>query len=122
MFKNHEFFLFPVPRSLFPLNELKAIAAQLNASATDKRSKESWVSAILSAQPQPVELPKEVKSVTCTDCPRFQPHADGTDKGWCCLFDRFARDRHEITQDCINTIEGDEQADYKKREEGTGNS
>jgi hypothetical protein len=36
------------------LADLKAIASQLNATATDKRSKESWVNAILSAQPQPI--------------------------------------------------------------------
>ncbi|BDA74345.1 hypothetical protein CAL7716_085110 [Calothrix sp. PCC 7716] len=48
--------------------------------------------------------------VTCASCPYFQAHNDGTNKGWCGLFDHFARATHEQTQDCINTIR-DEQAE-----------
>lgn len=95
------------------LSDLKAIALTWSAIATDKRSKESWISAILLAQPQSVKPLEEVKPVaTCADCPRFQSHADATDKGWCCLFDRFAREHHTMTQDCINNIESLSQADY----------
>jgi len=46
---------------------------------------------------------------TCATCPFYQSHQDGTDKGWCGLFNAFARENHAITQDCINTI-ADEQA------------
>jgi hypothetical protein len=94
------------------LADLKAIALQFNASAADKRSKQSWVDAILAAQPTAIKPLEEVKpAATCADCPKFRPHTDGTDKGWCCLFDRFAREHHAMTQDCINTIEV-EQDDY----------
>lgn len=46
---------------------------------------------------------------TCVDCPYYSARNDGTDKGWCKLFDIFARETHQQTQDCINTI-ADEQA------------
>lgn len=93
------------------LIELKAIALQFNAIAKDKRSKESWVEAIIATQPHPVKS-VEPPTPTCADCPHFQAHNDGTDKGWCCLFDRFARDRHQLTQDCINSFKEDvEQVD-----------
>lgn len=42
--------------------------------------------------------------VTCASCPYFQAHNDGTNKGWCGLFDHFARATHQQTQDCVNTI------------------
>jgi frataxin-like iron-binding protein CyaY len=42
---------------------------------------------------------------TCATCPYFQSHNDGTNKGWCKLFNRFARETHQLTQDCTNTIE-----------------
>ena len=51
----------------------------------------------------------EAQPTTCADCPYFQSHQDGTNKGWCKLFDIFARETHQQTQDCINTI-ADEQA------------
>lgn len=54
------------------------------------------------------EQPSNQK-VTCANCPYFQPHNDGTNKGWCGLFDHFARLDHAQTQDCVNTIR-DEQA------------
>ncbi len=50
-----------------------------------------------------------VGSKTCATCPYYQGRNDGTDKGWCGLFDVFARENHVVTQDCINTIT-DEQA------------
>ena len=46
---------------------------------------------------------------TCATCPYYAPRNDGTDKGWCGLFNVFARESHATTQDCINTI-ADEQA------------
>lgn len=51
----------------------------------------------------------ETQATTCASCPYFQPHNDGTNKGWCGLFDHFARLDHAQTQDCVNTIR-DEQA------------
>jgi hypothetical protein len=45
---------------------------------------------------------------TCATCPYFQPHNDGTNKGWCQLFNHFAKSVHQQTQDCVNTI-ADEQ-------------
>lgn len=44
----------------------------------------------------------------CATCPYFQPHNDGTNKGWCNLFNHFARESHQQTQDCVNNI-SDEQ-------------
>ncbi len=41
---------------------------------------------------------------TCADCPYYVSRRDGTDKGWCNLFNAFARSAHQETQDCINTI------------------
>lgn len=49
-----------------------------------------------------IALEPQVK--TCADCPYFQPHNDGTNNGWCNLFDHFAKLSHQQTQDCINTI------------------
>lgn len=89
------------------LEELKAIAPGLGAVAQDKRSKQSWIDAIVAKQPQKVK--QEIK--TCADCQNFKSHNDGTNKGWCCLFDRFARESHTITQDCINSSEEVEQVD-----------
>lgn len=53
---------------------------------------------------------------TCANCPYFQPHNDGTNKGWCGLFDHFARLDHAQTQDCVNTIR-DEQAEVQNEVE-----
>ncbi|BDA74406.1 hypothetical protein CAL7716_085720 [Calothrix sp. PCC 7716] len=55
-------------------------------------------------------------SVTCASCPYFQSHNDGTNKGWCGLFDHFARETHLQTQDCVNTIR-DEQAEVEQQVE-----
>jgi hypothetical protein len=88
------------------LPELKAIASESNIVPTDdKRCKESWVKAILNNHPTPAI--QEVK--TCAGCDYYAPHGDGSDKGWCRLFDRFARNHHELTQDCINTIQDEKQ-------------
>lgn len=46
----------------------------------------------------------ELQVKTCADCPYFQPHNDGTNNGWCNLFDHFAKLHHQQTQDCVNTI------------------
>lgn len=51
----------------------------------------------------------EPQVLTCATCPYFQPHNDGTNKGWCNLFNHFARESHQQTQDCVNNI-SDEQA------------
>lgn len=45
---------------------------------------------------------------TCADCPYFQSHDDGTNNGWCNLFDHFAKLTHQQTQDCVNTIRDEE--------------
>lgn len=39
---------------------------------------------------------------TCSTCPFFDSHNDGTDRGWCTQFDRFAQEHHQETQDCLN--------------------
>lgn len=52
------------------------------------------------------ELDAQVK--TCVSCPCFQPHDDGTDKGWCNIFDRFARASHSSTQDCVNILRSEQ--------------
>lgn len=61
------------------------------------------------------EQPSNQK-VTCANCPYFQAHNDGTNKGWCGLFDHFARETHLQTQDCVNTIR-DEQAEVEQQVE-----
>ncbi|WP_414755601.1 hypothetical protein [Anabaena sp. CCY 9910] len=178
------------------LDDLKAIASQLGAVAEDKRSKQSWIDAIVVAQPQKTEnqpvvcspMPTKENPLTveeaaqsgykfsyagagnflvikgynekgmvvvndgwddltfsverielmtyglvvsdvtasqsglieaevniasavktCANCPHFNSHGDGTDKGWRCLFDRFAREQHATTQGCINSMEEVEQ-------------
>lgn len=45
----------------------------------------------------------------CVNCLYFEPHNDGTNKGWCGLFNHFARATHQQTQDCVNTIRDVEQ-------------
>lgn len=49
-------------------------------------------------------LEPQISPATCASCPYFQAHNDGTNKGWCGLFDNFARLDHQQTQDCVNTI------------------
>lgn len=39
---------------------------------------------------------------TCSTCPYFASRHDGSTKGWCHLFDVFARSTHATTQDCVN--------------------
>jgi hypothetical protein len=50
----------------------------------------------------------EPQVFTCADCPYFQPHNDGTNNGWCNLFDHFAKLAHKQTTDCVNTIRDEE--------------
>lgn len=47
--------------------------------------------------------------LTCHACPHYQSRQDGTDKGWCGLFNHFARECHQQTQDCINEIKANEE-------------
>lgn len=54
-------------------------------------------------------IDNQEQTATCATCPYFQPHDDGTNKGWCKLFNHFARENHQQTQDCVNNI-SDEQA------------
>ncbi|MBW4603986.1 MAG: hypothetical protein KME29_31580 [Calothrix sp. FI2-JRJ7] len=49
-------------------------------------------------------LEPQISPATCASCPYFQAHNDGTNKGWCGLFNHFAREHHVQTQDCVNTI------------------
>ena len=44
------------------------------------------------------------QGAACVDCPFYQSCQDGTDKGWCGLFNTFAQLSHQQTQDCINEI------------------
>ncbi|HLP92220.1 MAG TPA: hypothetical protein VK184_26970 [Nostocaceae cyanobacterium] len=37
---------------------------------------------------------------TCCGCGHFKPHNDGTPKGWCLLFNRFAKKHHRKTATC----------------------
>ncbi|MBO3463568.1 hypothetical protein G7B40_001550 [Aetokthonos hydrillicola Thurmond2011] len=98
------------------LTELKAIYSQTGSTVevTDKRSKASWITAILdhqSAQVEKVaiaEVKVDEQPKTCADCPLFKPFNDGTGRGLCCASDQVARDHHKLTQDCLHLI--DEQA------------
>jgi hypothetical protein len=54
-------------------------------------------------------LEPQISAPTCASCPYFQAHNDGTNKGWCGLFDHFARLDHQQTQDCVNTIRDTEE-------------
>ncbi|HEY9766960.1 MAG TPA: hypothetical protein V6C71_00450 [Coleofasciculaceae cyanobacterium] len=38
---------------------------------------------------------------TCSTCPHFNNFYEVNGRGWCKLFDRQAREHHEITNDCI---------------------
>lgn len=98
------------------IGELKEICDRL--SIPRRRSKQDCIADILAAQPQLVK-PVEQQSKTCADCPHFKTHADGTDKGWCCLFDRFAREPHAMTQDCVNTTSEEQIDDYLFHDEPT---
>ena len=55
-----------------------------------------------------LEAQKEIS--TCATCPFYQSRQDGTDKGWCNLFNVFARSAHQTTQDCVNTIADEQNA------------
>jgi hypothetical protein len=88
------------------LPDLKVIAAEINATPIgDKRCKKVWVAAILTKQPVPQE---PIAPKTCATCSYYQSRNDGTDKGWCNLFNQFAREIFTKTQDCINTAENQE--------------
>lgn len=99
----------------FSIIELRAVCRRLSIPA--RRSKTDCISDILAAQPQLVaqaeleahveEQAQEIAPQTCASCPHFASHNDGTDKGWCSIFDSFARECHPITQDCINNFEVD---------------
>ncbi|OKH14838.1 hypothetical protein NIES592_08145 [Fischerella major NIES-592] len=58
------------------------------------------IQAICKQKPQSVYASKK----TCADCPFYKAHNDGTKNGWCQLFNHFAREYHQQTQDCINEI------------------
>ena len=53
-------------------------------------------------------IDNQEQTTTCAACTYFQPHNDGTNKGWCKLFNHFARESHQQTQDCVNTIENEQ--------------
>lgn len=91
------------------IKELREVCDRL--SIPRRRSKSDCIADILVAQPQLIK-PIEQQPKTCTDCPHFKAHDDGTDKGWCCLFDRFAREPHAMTQDCINSSDEQVVDDY----------
>jgi hypothetical protein len=111
---------------LFSISQLRDICRQLSISP--RRSKADCVADILSAQPQLVaqaelevhveEKSAEVAPQTCATCPHFKAHNDGTDKGWCNVFDSFARNHHQQTDDCVQNFpeeeeeEEEEVADY----------
>ncbi|HLO84811.1 MAG TPA: hypothetical protein VK203_07340 [Nostocaceae cyanobacterium] len=44
---------------------------------------------------------------TCSNCPHFKHHNDGSQNGWCLLFDRFAKQHHPITATCEQEIEAE---------------
>jgi hypothetical protein len=54
------------------------------------------------------QSPEAQQVLTCASCPYFQSHDDGTNKGWCKLFNHFARVTHQQTQDCINSAENEQ--------------
>ena len=98
------------------ISQLKSICDQLSIGR--KRSKADCITAILSAQPQLIaqaelevhveEQAAEVAPQTCATCPHFKAHNDGTDKGWCNVFDNFARNYHKQTEDCIQNFPEEE--------------
>lgn len=104
------------------ISQLRDICHQL--SIPTRRSKADCVADILSAQPQLIaqaelevhveEQADEVAPQTCANCPYFQPHDDGTNKGWCSVFNTFAREHHAQTKDCLQNFpeEEPEQDDY----------
>ena len=42
---------------------------------------------------------------TCSVCPHFDNFHEPNGRGWCELFNDYAREHHEETQDCINSSE-----------------
>ena len=97
------------------ISELRDVCRQL--SIPSRRSKADCVDDILAAQPQLIaqaELEVHVKEQaadapqTCATCPHFKAHNDGTDKGWCSVFDNFARNHHPQTDDCVQNFPEEE--------------
>ena len=46
-----------------------------------------------------------VEIKTCSNCPRFNNFYEANGRGWCEQFDRQAREHHEITNDCLLSLE-----------------
>lgn len=59
----------------------------------------------------------QILPATCASCPYFQSHNDGTNKGWCGLFDHFVRLDHQQIQDCVNRIRDEEAETQNEIEE-----
>lgn len=79
---------------------LKVIAKAIGIKEPAFR-KTAVISQILEFQAKAI-APATPAPRTCATCPYFDSHNDGTDRGWCTQFDKFARSSHPETQDCLN--------------------
>lgn len=78
---------------------VKTIAASLGLTPAFR--KEAAIAQIINHQAGTLQA-AQPEAKTCKDCPYFASRMDGSDKGWCHLFDVFARESHPETQDCVN--------------------
>jgi len=42
---------------------------------------------------------------TCSECPNFKNFNESSGRGWCNLFDQYAREQHQQTNDCVLSSE-----------------
>ena len=54
---------------------------------------------------QATALKPAVEVKTCSQCPHFKNFNEPNDRGWCTLFDHYARENHEKTNDCVLSSE-----------------
>ena len=50
---------------------------------------------------------KPAEAKTCSQCPRFKNFHELNRRGWCALFDYYAREHHQQTNDCVISSECD---------------
>ena len=55
--------------------------------------------------PQATIVQPALQTQTCSSCPHFNNFHEPGGRGWCNLFDRQAREHHQVTDDCIHSSE-----------------
>lgn len=52
---------------------------------------------------QSIAVKPALQAKTCSTCPHFDNFHEPNRRGWCELFNRQAREHHQVTDDCIHS-------------------